>query len=504
MPTVDMSLPTIFKLLEESPIEPFVESLARLTAEDPGFIAIVCEDDRITRGELDARTSAMARAYADLGVSEGDFVTIGLSNGIDWFVSFIACLKLGATPQPISSKLPVAERQAIIELAESTLVVGADPADHPGRTCIPADYHPSPEVSSDPLPAVVSPAWKAPTSGGSTGRPKLIVSGDSAMGSPLLNGAIYLFSPEDVQAVAGPLYHNAPMSHAMLGLLQGQRLVVMKRFDAERMLELIAAERITWLQLVPTMMHRLHRAIEGGAEHDLSSVRVLWHMAAKCPDWLKEAWIERIGADRVMELYGGTESQAMTVISGEEWLKHRGSVGRPVVGEMTILDEDGKTVGADTPGEIYLRRPEGMGKGYRYIGAEAHERDGWESLGDLGWMDADGYVYIGDRRVDMIVSGGANIFPAEVEAALDAHPEVQSSIVVGIPDDDLGERVHALVQAAPSTTAEGLLSFLETRLVRYKIPRTIELVDVPLRDDAGKARRVALRDETVERLAAGA
>lgn len=504
MPIVDLSFGTIVQLLEMSPIEPFVQTLSRLAVAEPQFVAISCEDDEITRAELEARSSATARAYADLGVDEGDLVTIGLPNGIDWFVSFIAVLKLGATPQPISSRLPVAEREAIVELADSALVVGADAADHPGRACVPTDFRPSPEHATDPLPLKVSPSWKAPTSGGSTGRPKLIVSGDAAAGSPLLNGAIYLFSPDDVQAVAGPLYHNAPMSHAVLGLLQGHRLVVMKRFDAHGLLALIEKEQITWLQLVPTMMHRMHRALDEGATADLSSIRILWHMAAKCPEWLKRAWIDRIGPEKVIELYGGTEGQAMTVISGDEWLEHRGSVGRPVIGEMTILDEECRPVPPGTPGEIYLRRPEGMGSGYRYIGAEAKAKDGWESLGDLGWMDDDGYVFIGDRRVDMILSGGSNIFPAEVEAALDAHPDVLSSIVVGIPDDDLGERVHALVQASPTTTVEDLLEFLVERLVRYKIPRSIELVDTPLRDDAGKARRTALREATIERLAAHA
>lgn len=258
-------MPSILAMLEASPIEPFVQTLARLAADDPDFVAISCEDDQITRAMLEARTASTARAYAALGVTEGAFVTIALPNGIDWFVAFITTLKLGATPQPISSKLPVAERRAIVELADSALVVGADETDHPDRACLPADFRPGPKHSADPLPVVVSPAWKAPTSGGSTGRPKLIVSGDPAAGSPMINGAIYLFEPSDVQAVAGPLYHNAPMSHAVLGLLQGQRLVVMKHFDAEGLLALIEEKQVTWLQLVPTMMHRMHRALEVGA-----------------------------------------------------------------------------------------------------------------------------------------------------------------------------------------------------------------------------------------------
>jgi bile acid-coenzyme A ligase len=167
---------------------------------------------------------------------------------------------------------------------------------------------------------------------------------------------------------------------------------------------------------------------------------------------------------------------------------------------MIILDEDGSETAVGEVGEIYMRAGVGMPATYRYIGAEAKVgNDGWESLGDLGWKDADGYIYISDRRTDMIVAGGANIYPAEVETAIEAHPSVQSVVVVGIPHPELGQAVHAIVQA-DGITAEDVLTFLENRLVRYKIPRTVEFVSTPLRDDAGKARRSALRDDAIERL----
>jgi bile acid-coenzyme A ligase len=225
-------------------------------------------------------------------------------------------------------------------------------------------------------------------------------------------------------------------------------------------------------------------------------------MAAPCPAHLKEQWIDLVGPDRLYELYGGTEVISVTTISGTEWLEHRGSVGRPLMGEMVILDEDGNRAPAGDVGEIYMRRPEGTPPTYRYLGAEPKERDGWESLGDLGWMDEDGYLYISDRRTDMIVSGGANIYPAEVEAALESHPQVLSAVVVGLPDDDLGQRAHAVVQADGPLAESDLLAFLAERLVRYKLPRSIEVVNEPLRDDAGKVRRSAVRDAAIERLAA--
>jgi bile acid-coenzyme A ligase len=491
----------IMALLASSPNEPFVRTHNRLADEAPDAPSILFEGRTVTRGELDARSTQMARAYLDLGVGLGDFVTIGLPNGIDWYVHFLACWKVGAVPQPVSPVLPPAERQAIVELADSVLVVGGAPEDHPGRQCVPADFAPPAGTSTEPLPEVVSPAWKAPTSGGSTGRPKLIVAGTGAEGSNAVNVWLYGFEDDDVQVVAGPLYHNAPIAHSIPGLLLGHRLVVLPKFDEHKILDVIEQHRVTWMTLVPTMMHRVHRALENGPPRDLSSVRLLWHMAAKCPEWLKEAWIERLGPDAVVELYGGTEAQALTVITGREWLEHRGSVGRPTIGEMKVFGEDGTELPPGEVGEIYLRAPDVLGATYRYIGAEAKRNDeGWESLGDLGWTDADGYLYISDRRVDMIVAGGANIYPAEVEAVLDAHPKVLSSVVVGLPDADLGQRVHALVQVSEPVEPDELLRFVGERLVRYKVPRSLELIEAPLRDDAGKVRRSAMRDEAAARL----
>jgi bile acid-coenzyme A ligase len=192
------------------------------------------------------------------------------------------------------------------------------------------------------------------------------------------------------------------------------------------------------------------------------------------------------------------------VISGTEWLAHKGSVGRIQPGsKLRVVDEQGRDCAPGQVGEIFLLPDGGRNSTYHYIGADAKALGDWESIGDLGYVDADNYLYIVDRRTDLIVSGGANIYPAEVEAALDAHPEVGSSVVIGLPDDDLGHRVHALVQLMPEargqTSADDLRVWLETRLVRYKIPRSFEFVDDFLRDDAGKVRRSALRDARLAR-----
>jgi bile acid-coenzyme A ligase len=475
-----------------------------LAEQQPDRPSITCGGVTTSRLELERRANRLARAYAELGVKQGDFVTIGLPNSIEFYEATVATWKLGAVPQPVSSKLPARERQAIVDLAAPAIVVGADAADHPAHVCIPAGFEPDAGLDDGPLPDVVAPAWKAPTSGGSTGRPKLIVAGQEGKLDPDLLSLVFRMNRDDTHLVPGPLYHNAPFSLSTVGLFMGHHLVVLQKFEAEAALMAIDEHRVQWMNLVPTMMLRMHRAVQADPDrYDLSSLRVVWHMAAPCPEWLKEAWIELVGPDTLMELYGGTEGQAATIITGTEWLTHRGSVGKPLTGQMKVLDAEGNPAPPGEVGEIYMRPFDGMSPTYHYIGAEPRELDGWESLGDLGWMDEEGYVYLSDRRTDLILAGGANVYPAEVEAAIDEHPRVLSSLVVGIPDDDLGQRVHAIVQPDGEVSVDDLLVHLQERLVRYKIPRSFEFVDEPLRDDAGKARRTAVRDAAIQRLGGG-
>jgi bile acid-coenzyme A ligase len=470
---------------------PFAVTLAEQADADPDRPALTSAGRTVTRRGLDLRTNRLARAYAALGVRPESFVTIGLPNGIEWFESAIAVWKLGATPQPVSARLPGSELEAIIELADPSLVVGLEAA---GRACVAAGYEPDPALSDAPLPPKAAKAWKAPTSGGSTGRPKLIVAGGAAITeSAALTAAGFGMTPDGVHLATGPLYHNGPLSFAAAALFTGNHVVVMPRFDAEATLALVEEHHVDWMYAVPTMMQRIWKLPDEVRDrYDLSSLRVVFHLAAPCPAWLKQAWIDWLGADRIWELYGGTEAQMVTVIRGDEWLEHRGSVGRPAYGEIRILDTEGNDVRAGVAGEVFMRAPEGVAT-YRYVGADAKTVDGWESLGDLGHVDADGYLYLGDRSADMILVGGSNVYPAEVEGALDAHPLVASCCVIGLPDDDLGSRVHAIVQTTDAVTDDELRAHLADLLVRYKIPRTFERVDEPLRDDAGKVRRTALR-----------
>ena len=235
--------------------------------------------------------------------------------------------------------------------------------------------------------------------------------------------------------------------------------------------------------------------------YDLSSLQIVFHMAAPMPPWLKEKWIEWLGPERIYELYGGTEAQGATIISGVEWLEHRGSVGK--IGEtarLRIIGEDGNEVPTGETGEIYFLPNDGAGSTYHYLGAEPKRRaDGWESLGDIGRLDADGYLYLGDRLADMVLRGGANIYPAEVEAAVSECPGVRSCVVVGLPDPELGQRVHAIIEPEPDTDgqaiADRMADFLKDRLSRYKHPESFEIVSAQPRDDSGKVRRTLLRDE---------
>ena len=478
-----------------------LKSISQLLAEaahrDPNRPAISYEDRTLSRSELESSTNRLARDFANRGVKKGDLVTIALPNSIEFYQACIAAWKLGATPQPVSSKLPERERAEIVELANPALLIGADPEKHPGIQTLQAGYKADSSLSDEALPDIVAPSWKAPTSGGSTGRPKIIVC--KAPGAFDFDENLPSYMQRDrTHLVTGPLYHNGPLTFSIYGLLLGNHLVLRSRFDALKTLQLIDKYKIDWLMLVPTMMLRISRlGKDVHQQYDLSSVRIVMHMAAPCPPWLKEEWINWFGPEAIHELFGATEGTGGTLISGTEWLTHRGSVGKPTAtGKVKAVDKNGNDLPTGEIGELYWLPAGGTGSTYEYIGAQSTPTDdGWETQGDMGYIDEEGYVYLSDRKSDMILSGGANIYPAEVEAAIEAHPAVRTCAVIGLPDEDMGQLIHAIVDTAEEITAEELLEFLADQLVRYKIPRSIEFVDEPLRDEAGKVRRLALLNE---------
>lgn len=486
--------------------DPIPVRLATLAAEKPQQVAITCGGAAITRSELDRQSSRLAHAYRELGVRSGDYVSVLLPNSIEFFVAVMAVWKLGAIPQPLSPRLPREERDAVLGVLPRALVVGVDET-IAGTVTVPAGFTPGPAVADEPLPPVVSPSWKAMASGGSTGTPKIIeTTADGSIDLAAMGRAFKLVD-EERQLVTGPLSHNNSFQMAIVGLSMGHHLDVMPRFDAAEMLRLITVGRITFIATVPTVLHRAliaHRA--DPQAYDLSSIRLIWHGAAPCPPSVKRGWIEILGdPDKLWEYYGGTEMQAGTFIGGQDWLTHPGSIGRVAIGRMKVVDTDGRECASGEIGELVMQstNPDGA---YRYRGSLREERDGWDTIGDLGYVDDDGFYYLSDRRVDMFNVGGSKVYPAEVEAALSEHPSVLSCLVVGIPHADLGQVPHALIQLTPGTdtSSDDLRLFLHGRLVGYKVPRSMEFSDTPLRDDAGKARRSAVRDGVIERLGAAA
>jgi bile acid-coenzyme A ligase len=458
--------------------------------------AVTQDDIGLDWPSLEAAANRFVNAMTVRGVGRDHMVTVVLPNGNAFFAVVFGLWKIGATPNPVSSKTPVSELRAVLQVVRPKLVICSDAALAAALDGVTLDF--AEGASSAPVKVEVARHWKAMPSGGSTGTPKVIVDhrpaafdpDEPAMGIP--NDGV-LLNP-------GPLYHNAPFSISTAGLVRGSRVVSMRRFDAEEALRLIDRHRVQFVNFVPTMMHRIWRLPEEfRSAYDLSSLERVWHMAAPMPPWLKRAWIDWLGADHVWELYGGTENTGSTVISGSEWLQRPGSVGRPTAGaRIRAQDEAGVPLPAGRVGELYFMPASGARSTYHYLGATSREDvAGWDSIGDYGWVDEDGYVFLADRRTDLIISGGANIYPAEVEAAILEHPRVAGAVVIGLPDEDLGARPHAILRLTPGVGPDDiiadLLSWLETRLARYKIPRTFEATDEELRDDAGKVRRSALR-----------
>lgn len=458
----------------------------------PERVAIRCGDDAMTYAELRAASDRAAGTMHDAGVGPGDVVAVALPNSIDFVVSVFAAWRLDAVPFPLAAHLPDRERDALLALAEPTLLIG-DP--HARWTSLRAtDLGGGPEAPQLPEPTGTHP-WKVIGSGGSTGLPKLIMAGTPALVD--VDATRYTITPDDVVLVPGPLYHQGPFIFTTAGLLTGGTVVIAPRFDPAETLRLIEQHRVTWTFLVPTMTHRIWRLppdLRSAA--DLSSIRLLFSTGAPWPAWLKQHWLDWLGPDRVIEWYGGTEEQGGLRITGTDAVLHPGAIGQ-ADDDVRVLDAAGQPAACGEVGELVFRsRSSGH---HRYIGSEPSADDEWRGYGDLASIDADGWVRLADRRTDMIVSGGVNVYPAEVEGALEAHPAVQSAVVIGLPDDDLGQYVHAVVQLfaddADADAEDRLREHLRTHLARPKIPRRFEFVATPLRDDAGKVRRSAVRDE---------
>jgi bile acid-coenzyme A ligase len=477
--------------------------LTELALARPDEVALVLasvdgREESWTRAELDRFSNQVARGLARRGVTIGSTVVLALPNSVEHPVAALATWKLGALVLPLSPRTGPAERAALLQLAAPTVVI-ADWTDLGNRQVLGRAELAAVRLTeaTGGLPDWISVPGKAIASGGSTGRPKIIV--DPAPwarrpGELVRAFSILKFRSRQRQLVAGPLYHNAPFLWLHYGLFEEGQVVLMERFDAARAVDLIERHRIEWTMLVPTMMSRMAR-LPDIASRDLSSLEAVYHTGGPCPPWVKRAWIDLVGAERVKEAYGSTENIGAAVISGEEWLAHPGSVGRPLGCELRILDSELSPLPPGEVGEIFSR-PEAA-EPFHYRGADPIRTtpDGFASVGDLGWLDRDGYLYLADRRTDLVVTGGVNVYPAEVEAVLTEHPSVADAAVIGLPDPDLGKQVHARVVPMHGSSAlsiDQLLAHCRQRLSPPKVPRTIEVVAELPRNEAGKIRRDAL------------
>ncbi|HWE44572.1 MAG TPA: AMP-binding protein [Caulobacteraceae bacterium] len=466
-----------------------------------GEPAIAYPGQSVSWTEFEARTASLARRLIRLDVAPDDLVGVALPNGVEHHLSSFAAWRAGATPCILPTGLPGRELAQIVQLASPRVLFRHDGEPIEGVIQITEDRV---DVPGYLPPDLAAAHWKAVASGGSTGRPKLIVDHGEARYDERLAGMTALLGMPSgaVMLNPGPLYHNGPFLLTTLALLAGARVVGMNRFDPEEALRLIERERVEWVCLVPTMMHRIwNLPSEVKARYDLSCLRRVVHLAAPCPAWLKRAWIDWLGPERIFEIYAGTEG-ASVFITGEEWLRKPGSVGKAPAGALSVRDEAGEICPPGVVGEIFFAAE--AATRFHYIGADPRlDAGGRMSLGDLGYLDEDGYLYLSDRRTDLILRGGANIYPAEVEAVLSEHPAVSDVLVLGLPCEDYGARVHAIVQLTGPSPVEDIDAFVRARLAGYKCPESYEVVDAALRDEAGKVRRTALRDERLAWLARG-
>jgi long-chain acyl-CoA synthetase len=490
--------------------------LAGIARADPGRVALVCGERRCTFGELDAAANTMAHALAPHATRPGERVAVMLGNSVEGFALWHGATRLGALVVPVSTRLTEGEAAYIVEDSGAVALV------HDGSPVAVAAAARAGVVGLD----VTDPALAAGTAeppredylgtpvvamtytSGTTGRPKGIArpAPEPARDTPPSPfAAFWGFRPDDVHLMCGPMYHTAPSAYALMSLGEGATVVVMARWDATECLRLIEAERVTTAQMVPANFIRILEADWGA--YDRSSVRKVLHAAAPCPVAVKRRIISVFPPGTVWEYYGASEGMA-SVISPEEWLEKPGSVGRPFPGvRVRIAGPDGEELPPGEVGTVYISAF--AGRRFEYHNAPDKTEQAWQgdyfTVGDMGYMDEDGYLFLADRRTDLIISGGVNVYPAEVEAALVEDDEVVDAAVIGLPDERMGQRVHAVVELRPGAErdAEALSARLAGRLADFKRPRTLEFVDELPREPNGKVLKTRLREQRMQPAAAG-
>ena len=483
--------------------------------------------EQLTYGELNERSIRLARFLRDAGLGSGDVVALFMDNNIRYHEVYWAAVRSGMYLCAVNKFLTAEEAAYIVNDSGAKAVVTAAALNEAASGMIPmleecpvrlvADgaldgfdrYEDAiAEVSAEPLDGEPLGDFMNYSSG-TTGRPKGIkrpLSGATFTEPSALDGLInslYGVGPDTTYLSPAPLYHSAPLAFTAAVHSLGGTNVIMEKFDPVEALTAIERHRITHSQWVPTMFIRMLKLDPSEREgHDLSSHRVAVHAAAPCPVDVKHQMIDWWGPI-IWEYYGGTELNGMTVCNSEQWLAHPGTVGAPILGSLHVCDEAGAELPAGQPGTIYFERDT---KVFEYhndpdktTASQHPEHPFWTKLGDVGYLDEDGFLFLTDRESFMIISGGVNIYPQEIEDALVMHPKVFDVAVFGVPNADTGEEVKAVVQLAPGVeptdaVAGELMEHAREHLARYKVPRSIDFEDELPRLETGKLYKRILKD----------
>jgi long-chain acyl-CoA synthetase len=499
----------------------------KIAEEDPGRVAVTAPDGSETSaGELLAHANALVHALRELRLEVGDAVATVLPNCVEVYEVYLACMQSGFYMVPINYHLVADEIAYILRDSGAKALVAHErfaPAVAAAREQAGLDTPHALAIGTIAgFSSYTACRDAAPTSSppdrtvgevmnytsGTTGRPKGvrrplpgISPEDAGIG---LTGILFLFGIQPdghaVHLVCSPLYHTAPLRFSTAALHLGHHLVLMDGWDSEGMLKLVERHRVTDTHMVPTQFHRLLALPdEVRQRYDHSSLEHVIHAAAPCPVDIKRRMIEWWGPV-IYEYYAATEGGG-TLVTAEEWLLKPGTVGKPwPISEIVILDDDGNPLGPNEVGTVYMAI---NGLNFEYYHdpekTASARRGRFFTVGDMGYLDEDGYLFLCDRKSDMIISGGANIYPAEIEAVLLTHPKVADAAVFGIPNEEWGEEVKAVIEPAPgvapsSELAEEILEHCRARLAKFKLPRTIDFVDELPRDPNGKLYKRKLRD----------
>ncbi len=496
---------------------------AAATPDKPAYI-LANTKASLSFAALEAQSNQYAHLLRASGAAIGSHIALLMENCLEFMSICWAAQRSGLYYTPISRFLKPSEIAFILADSGARILI-VSPATLPGLET--AGLPPGLKVfttgpAQPGIPSWTEAAARQPAtpiadqaqgadmlySSGTTGRPKGVKPPRRDQPIESLNPLLKILGcdmigmdRDSVYLSPAPLYHAAPLRFSMLAAGIGATTIIMEKFEPEAFLGLIAAHRVTHTQCVPTMFVRLLKLpAETRAAADISSLRGAIHAAAPCPPEIKQAMIDWWGPI-LLEYYAGTEGNGVTVINATEWLAHRGSVGRPAFGEVKILDDEtGACLPAGQIGSVYFAG----GPVFEYHNnpdatAKAHSAEGWSTLGDVGYLDAEGYLYLTDRKAYTIISGGVNIYPQETEDTLINHPEVADVAVFGIPDEDLGERVHAVVQptdtarAGPELAVE-LIAYCQSRLSKLKCPASIDFDPALPRTPTGKLLKRLLRD----------